>query len=144
MSNRKDRRRDSRLKEPQKVEIKEKKLGETLSIILPIIGVFVFLVGSLLLFFHLESGRWIPDEGYLNAEELVNSGELIGKTFDECALLIGDSFAVKPEVGDSKDWEFLLVGYKDHTNGVGSKSFGIYIQHKDGESVKAVLEETRQ
>jgi hypothetical protein len=128
-----------KVKKPQKVEIKEKKLGETLSIVLPLAGIFVFLVGGLLLFLHMEEGRWIPDEHYLAAENLINGGTLIGLTFEECAAKINSTW--NHTEGD--EWAFLIVGHKWHTNGVGDKSFSIYVQHENGVAVSAVMEETR-
>jgi hypothetical protein len=133
----------SKVKKPQKVEIKNSGLKDTLSIVIPIALVFVFLVGGFLLFIFLEDGRWVPDEGYIHAERLIKENALVGLTFQECVDLIGDSFAITPK-NDYDEWQFLLVGYLDHTNGVGNKSFSIYIQHENGRAVKAVMEETRR
>ena len=123
-------------KEPvQQVKIKSN-IGETLSIVIPLALVFIFLVGGVFLFIYMEESRRLPDEEYLRAEQIVNSGVLIGKTLEECVEEVGFIAMIDP----AENW-FFPMGTKMFKSGEGLRIFEIYVEQEDGVAVSAVLRE---
>ena len=121
-------------------ELKKGNLADKLSIILPIVGVFVFLVGGILLFMHLHEGRRLPDDEYLAAEKLVESGELIGLTLEECRMKIGTFAVVTSDENGEEIWVFPR-GKKQFSNGEGVRFYEIVVTPKDDVAFSAIFRE---
>jgi hypothetical protein len=136
MANRADRRKKSKARD--NVKIKNTEVASTLSIVIPIVLIFVFLIGGVFLFIYLEEGRRLPDEDYLRAEELVNQGALIGLTLEECAGLIG-VFAILNDEGNQ--WTFI-TGDKAYKDGSGVRYYEIVVTHENDVAVSAVYRES--
>jgi len=122
----------------QKVKIKTGELSTTLSIVIPIVLIFGFLVGGLLLFIYLEESNRLPDQRYLDAERIVKNNELIGLTLVECRDIAG--VAMLGPDGEEGDWVFL-GGRKEFSNGEGTRVYEIVAEHENGVVVSAVLRE---
>ncbi|MCL2071355.1 MAG: hypothetical protein FWH07_03870 [Oscillospiraceae bacterium] len=123
------------LKTKQNVKIKSGEFSTALSIILPIVGVFAFLVGGILLFMHMDESRRLPDTDYLAAERLVDDGVLIGLTLEECVEAVGSIAFINENDGD---WVFM-AGHKAFFDGQGRRSYEICVKHENGVAVSAVL-----
>ena len=118
----------------QKVKLKGD-LSSSLSIILPIVGIFVFLIGGFALFVYLEESGKKPNEAYLKAEQLVKDEALIGLTLEECAEVIGVPALIMEKDGD---WLFI-TGYKEFRGGDFFEYYEICVYHENGLAVNAVL-----
>ncbi|MCL2036748.1 MAG: hypothetical protein FWG83_05100 [Oscillospiraceae bacterium] len=122
----------------QKVKLKDNRLAETLSIVIPCVLVLVFLVGGVLLFIHLEEGRRLPDEEYLNAEKLVNDQTLIGLTLEECREAVG----IVAMITGEDEWTFI-TGRRMYSDGQGARFYEIVVKHRDGVAVEAIYRESK-
>jgi hypothetical protein len=125
----------SKLNQPQKVDVKGGDVKAALSIIIPIVLIFGFLVGGALLFIRMEDARYVPDDRYLKSEEIVNSGELIGLTREQCSFLL----VMMPFDDCEGNWTFSAgMRIKDSLNFI---SYEVYIVQEDGRAVSAVIRE---
>jgi hypothetical protein len=122
------------LKIKESFKVKSGDFTTIASIVLPIVGIFVFLIGGILLFMHLDESRRLPDDRYLAAESLVNEGKLIGLTLEECVEAAG-SIAF---IGEDGNWIFM-AGFKSFLNGEGRRAYEIFVQQENGVAVSAVL-----
>ena len=120
----------------QKIKMKSE-LTSTLSVLIPLVGVFVFLFGGFALFVFLEEGRRIPDERYLAAQQLVKDGTLIGLTLEESTEAVGHVAFVEEDEGT---WIFM-AGQRALKNGEGARFYQIYIEQENGRAISAVLRE---
>jgi hypothetical protein len=139
MSN-KNNKKNSKQKETvqaQKVKLKGEGVGSTLSIVIPIVLIFVFLVGGMILFVFLEESRRLPNQAYLDAEQIVKDGSVIGLTIEECREVIG-TFAIIHPTNPEADWIFP-AGHKAFRDGEGQRNYELRVSHENGVAVGAEL-----
>lgn len=110
-------------------------LWDNLRVILPMIGVFVLIVGGIVLLYVLDKNSGTPTAMYTTAKELVKEDALIGLTLEECNEKIGAASLFD----SSNDWIFM-AGSRTKKSGE-TIYYEIVIKNENGRATKAILQE---
>jgi hypothetical protein len=126
------------MKDTEKIQenakIKKTDLSTVLSIVIPLVLIFGFLIGGAVLFRVMFDSRYEPDETYLKSEMLIEERLLIGLTLEKCEELIG--LAVTFEEGNA--WIFP-GGRRWHPEIINPTFYQLCVFHEDGVAVRARL-----